>query len=402
MKKNKKKINLTLDKESDDESEKQFDKKYNNNSDDNDFLKNFKVKKASTSKKFHSEDNKTIENKLKRKNDDNNDLALEESVKNINWDNVNGKRKKLNCQYLIYTIPHINDIDLKDYFEKTVDKIGDDVEKLTVSKEPHKINNYYHIHHFIKYPKRKNLYTNTLDDLGKHGNLRIMKKGNVKRNEFNMISYVIKEGEYLDYPEDWDSKLFIEQNKIVDKKTNIIAKGIMEGKYKDRLDVANDGYEGTAMIYGKHIDEFAKIIENKKEFTKKKDIIWKELEITYQWGNEWYQIITYLNFYIKKPDNNKGRIMHLFIHGETGLGKTTRLLDPLSELLNVYRISKDNIQNITWKNSQYDLCIIDEFSGQKDIVFMNEFLGSKNMMIRVPVINIILIFREEVMIKKQK
>lgn len=152
-----------------------------------------------------------------------------------------------------------------------------------------------------------------------------------------------------------------------------IASSIMEGKYKNRLDVARDGNGGAAIIYGRHIDEFCTMIEDEIEYERTQAIQWMELKPTMQWGKEWCQIIIWLNFYVRKPENVKGKIKHLYIHGCKNLGKTTRLLDPLKERLNVYYISKDELQNLPWKNKFFDLCVLDDYEGSKSITWMNEF-----------------------------
>jgi len=97
----------------------------------------------------------------------------------------------------------------------------------------------------------------------------------------------------------------------------------------------------------------------------------------------WLKVIRWLNFMIRQPSHHIGRPRHLFVHGNTRLGKTTRLINPLKEKLHCYMITKDEVQNTPWRDD-YDLCTMDEFKGQKSIVWMNEFLGSKNMLMRVP------------------
>lgn len=282
------------------------------------------------------------------------------------------------------------EVDLEQYYNKTIKLLGDVLSHFTIGKEQHSISKLYHIHWYLRYKKRVNVYPTTYDNVfGKHGNLRIGKQGNPKKNQCQMLKYVTKQGNFMDYPDDWDSQLFIKENdKSVNVKaplkTNIIAKGVMDGKYKDRVDVANNGFPGLAMMHGNKIDEFASIYRDEKEYLRTRGIQWRPLKLTMKWGLEWYQIMVWLNFYIRNPENNKGKIKHLYIHGQCNLGKTTRLLDPLKERLNIYYISKDQLQNLPWKNDKYDLCILDDYKGEKPITWMNEFLGSRNMNIRVP------------------
>jgi hypothetical protein len=312
---------------------------------------------------------------------------LNESTKEVIWNNINGKKKKITFQHGIYTIPHIDDPNLQEYFDCIVKLLGKKLECFTISKEKHNSSDHYHIHCYLKYIKRATISPTSFDKtLGKHGNLRIVTRGNVKRNQCNILKYVTKYGNFMDYPVDWDSQVFIREmeKKKKELKTNTIALGIMEGKYKSKMDVARDGYAGAAMIYSKHIGEFINACESEREYSRKKEIVWEKLKATMEWGKEWYTIITWLNFYVRNAENNVGKIKHLYICGAKNLGKTTRLLNPLRKRLNIYDISKDKVQNLYWTNNFYDLCIMDDYDGDKPITWMNEFLGSETTNVRVP------------------
>eukprot|EP01088_Endostelium_zonatum_P000431 TRINITY_DN1069_c2_g1_i1.p1 TRINITY_DN1069_c2_g1~~TRINITY_DN1069_c2_g1_i1.p1 ORF type:complete len:234 (+),score=11.99 TRINITY_DN1069_c2_g1_i1:401-1102(+) len=128
------------------------------------------------------------------------------------------------------------------------------------------------------------------------------------------------------------------------------------------------------------LQEFFTLSKEWKDEDIKKELEWKEIEETDEWGDGWLKIIRWLNFIIRKPQNQKGRFKHLYVHGKTRLGKTTRFIEPLMKRLCCYIISKDEVQNMPWRDGAYDLCILDEFDGQKQVVWMNEFLGAKNML----------------------
>ena len=51
-------------------------------------------------------------------------------------------------------------------------------------------------------------------------------------------------------------------------------------------------------------------------------------------------------------------------------------------MLNVYLITHDEKQNMPWKNNYYDLCIIDDFNGNKDLNWLNGFTGSTTFDVR--------------------
>ena len=143
---------------------------------------------------------------------------------------------------------------LNDYYDKTVDTIGDDLEHFTIAKEKHPNSDYYHVHWYLKYTKRATVYPTTYDNkLGKHGNLKVSKRGNVKANQYGIVKYVTKDGQFRDWPADWDSQSFIKEydsegDHQRETKTDIVAQRILDGKYKNPTDVARDGFAGTAQI----------------------------------------------------------------------------------------------------------------------------------------------------------
>ena len=161
------------------------------------------------------------------------DLDEEEFVNLIDWSTIKTKKGKICFQQCIYTIPNLDDFDLVDYYNKAINKLKDKVDTFTISKEKHQTSNKYHVHYWIHFTERINCYPTTLDTLiGKHGNLRTAKRGNVKSNQFNMIKYVTKDGEYMNYPETWDSEKFLNEfdkkEYKISKRDNIASKIINE------------------------------------------------------------------------------------------------------------------------------------------------------------------------------
>ena len=165
-------------------------------------------------------------------------------------------------------------------------------------------------------------------------------------------------------------------------KRDDIATKVIEADYSESYNIAK-GEPGYFMERSTQVQNFIEYIHEAREAEKKKNSQWTLLQETKEWGMGWLKVIRWLNFMIRQPSHHIGRPRHLFVHGNTRLGKTTRLINPLKEKLHCYMITKDEVQNTPWRDD-YDLCIMDDFKGQKSIIWMNEFLGSKNMLMRVP------------------
>lgn len=117
-----------------------------------------------------------------------------------------------------------------------------------------------------------------------------------------------------------------------------------------------------------------------KEHNKPKPIcLWEPLSESIEGGSGWLYIRRWLNEFILS--NRKSKIV-LYVCGDTNLGKTLALIAPLQARLRTYSITHDDKQNMPWKNDYYDLCIIDDFDGQKTLAWLNGFTGSTSFDIR--------------------
>ena len=318
--------------------------------------------------------------------------GVSQATTKVDWSKVGGRDRKISFQQGIYTLPHLKGVSLQQWHDLTVEAMGDRLDSFTIAKERHADGEWEHIHWWLKFAKRFTCYPTTFDKVfpEKHGNLAVMKKGNVKKHQFYMLRYVTKGGEFLDWPIDWDSRAWMSENtaaKPADgcrKKTkrDDIASKIIEEDYSEPYNIAKEE-PGYFMERSKQVQDFMEYVHEAREAEKKKSTEWTTLQETKEWGMGWLKVIRWLNFMIRQPSHHIGRPRHLFVHGNTRLGKTTRLINPLKEKLHCYMITKDEVQNTPWRDD-YDLCIMDDFKGQKSIIWMNEFLGSKNMLMRVP------------------
>lgn len=64
---------------------------------------------------------------------------------------------------------------------------------------------------------------------------------------------------------------------------------------------------------------------------------------------------------------------HLYIYGETQLGKTT-FVSNLRKALKVYEVPYDEDFYDYYEDGLYDLAVLDEFKGNKKIGWLNQFL----------------------------
>jgi len=70
----------------------------------------------------------------------------------------------------------------------------------------------------------------------------------------------------------------------------------------------------------------------------------------------------------------------LYLHGPTGIGKST-FLQHLFKVLRVYLIPNEDFYD-HWEDTLYDLSVIEEFKGQKPIQWLNQWLDGAIMNVR--------------------
>jgi len=99
------------------------------------------------------------------------------------------------------------------WHDLAVEAMGDRLDSFTIARERHADGEWEHIYWWLKFTKRFTYYPTTFDKVfQKHGNLAVMKKGNAMKHQFYMLRYVIKGGEFLDWPIDWDSQAWMSEN----------------------------------------------------------------------------------------------------------------------------------------------------------------------------------------------
>ena len=155
---------------------------------------------------------------------------------------------------------------LQRWHDLTVEAMGDRLDSFTIAKERHADGEWEHIHCWLKFAKRFTCYPTTFDKVfPKHGNLAVMKKGNVKKHQFYMLRYVTKGGEFLNWPIDWDSRACMSENtpasaKLADRcrkktKRDDIATKIIEEDYSEPYNIAKEE-PGYFMERSKQVQDF--------------------------------------------------------------------------------------------------------------------------------------------------
>lgn len=99
--------------------------------------------------------------------------------------------------------------------------------------------------------------------------------------------------------------------------------------------------------------------------------VWDGIKESVEWGEGWYKMCVWANETIKKDLCNRKK--HLWVYGPSGMGKSTRFLDPLKERLRTWQILKDPVQNLPYVTGNYDLIYVDEYNHPyKHISFLQE------------------------------
>lgn len=195
-----------------------------------------------------------------------------------------------------------------------------------------------------------------------HGNYQ------VARNPRNTIQYVIKSGDYVTIPEDWDPK-----GKGPSALTLVCG---MIAERKSLQDIWQ-AHPSSALIHKRKIDEMLAEVtkwEQVRSLVSIAPLLWgpvpMELSQNVIW--DWLQTNVLHKRVPRQPQ--------LFIHGEPGIGKT-HLVGVLRQALRVYDVPVEDFYDM-YRDEDFDLAIMDEFKGWKTIQWMNSWLQGTVMCLR--------------------
>lgn len=238
------------------------------------------------------------------------------------------------------------------------------VHQAIVSEEKHEDGDP-HLHAYIVFEKAKRLSKADIFDLnGFHPNIQSVK--NMKET----VRYITKEDKE-------PAQHNISYKEILAGKSSkfaIIAQSVMDGK--SLLDI-NATDPGFVLQHKRKLEEYQVWVIMKKP---RLDLLpWQPVPVP-AFGPE-YQIATWLNTNLFRRDRPI-KSLQLYIFSPPNCGKTT-LISWLSRFCRIYYVPLLEDFYDFYDDDSYDLVIIDEFKGQKQIQFLNQFLDGQPCTVRV-------------------
>lgn len=199
---------------------------------------------------------------------------------------------------------------------------------------------------------------------GKHGNYQNC------RNAADVLDYVIKEGNYVEYKVNAMEFIAAAKAKKSTKSTIIANRIIVDKAPVDDIILE---YPGYALMHLKKIVEFDKFVSVMQEGD---DLMeWGGVSESDYWPAAAQMIARWLNKNVCKPREFKQS--QLYIWGDTNMGKT-HLINELEKYLRIYYLPTENFYD-DYRDGQYDLIVADEFKGQCRLTFLNKLLEGSTM-----------------------
>ncbi len=237
-----------------------------------------------------------------------------------------------------------------------------------VSREKHK-DGTNHLHAVLRFHKVYNSTKPTCLDFigGKHGNYKV-----IKGSMADVVRYVVKDDDIAQWGVDAKMLLAARKTKAGYGWHQVAKMGEEEGMTFEKMR-KDPTTKHMCWQHKKKIEEMLGYIALMK--AREKPFLWKQLEVSEDW-TEWDQDIGHwLNENIKNERGFKQR--QLYIHGCANVGKT-HLVETLKKMLNVFHIPRERYYD-KWYNNTFDLAVMDEYKGNKNIPFLNEFLQGSSM-----------------------
>ena len=280
-----------------------------------------------------------------------------------------GTRFRLRCKKLFLTYPQCTtdkDVvlqNIKNFFEESL-------EWVVVSRELH-ADGQPHIHCAIALKKKIDLRGSSCLDViaNKHGNYRSMLK------VVKCLEYVTKDGNFATFGIDVSAFLSKARSKKSTKST--LVAGIIQKSDGD-IDPAHDADPGFFLLNKRKIEEYASYVRMKRR--KKGLIPWSLFTFGATNSPEDNIIGAWLNKNVRSSTPRARKTKQLYIWGATNTGKTT-LVDRLAKSCNVYIMPTEDFYD-EWSNTDYDICIFDEFTACKTLQWLNQWLEGGMMHLR--------------------
>jgi hypothetical protein len=297
--------------------------------------------------------------KKKKKGERTKEVPLKKRI--VNEIKKNKKEFRLQCKKLYLTFPKENLSkeqmlsNLKEMFSEY------EIEWIVVCQEKHKDGDK-HLHCIIILKNKVRITAKKLDTLtGKRGNYQNCKVPH------KCLEYIIKDGNYIKYPESFDVKKFLKARKSKKSpKADVVAKLLIDGK---NLKEVNDLLPGFTMMNLAKIRQYISFLDSNKQEKKLKWNGWKDIVYNTEEKTimKWFEE----NILLRKGARNFSSL-NLMIIGKTQRGKTT-LMRNMEKYIKVYWVPMDE-DFYDGYSDDFDVCVFEEFKSQKRIQFMNRFI----------------------------
>jgi len=280
---------------------------------------------------------------------------------------------------LFLTYPQC-DFPLEDFVEVINLFFGDNIEKGVACQENHKDGNQHlHLALVLKNPYRTRK-VDCFDSLvcpPKHPNISGKFKGGIKK----AFQYVMKEGNYLPLPSEFNLPEFMEAaNGKKSTKALLVATEIQKGKTLDEIDDLYPDYVLQNAVKIQAYMTYYKLKKTRMAFALAQ-LTKVRVSPAEGYFSPWNRAIaSWLTLNLRQTRVH--RQTQLWIQGGHGIGKTS-LMKWLRKTfkLSVYNWPKDEKWWDGYQDGTFDLIMIDEFKAQKTITEMNAILSGDDVML---------------------
>lgn len=245
------------------------------------------------------------------------------------------------------------------------------VHQAIVGEEKHEDGNP-HLHVYLTYEKAKRISRADYFDIGNPENPEEIFHPHIEtcKNMKKCVQYCTKEDkEPAQHNIDYKAIISGKSSKFA-----VIAQQVMDGK--SMLEI-NESDPGFVLQHKRKLEEYQAWVIMKKP---RLDLLpWQPVPVP-AFGSE-YQIATWLNANIFHP-GRPNKALQLYLFSPPDCGKTT-LITWLSRFCRIYYMPLLEDFYDFYDDDSYDLVVIDEFKGQKQIQFLNQWLDGQPCTVRV-------------------
>jgi len=291
------------------------------------------------------------------------------------------KKFRLASKTFLITFPQC-DFPLEDFVKRTKDFFQEKNRKIlkaVASQEKHK-DGHLHLHLFIVIDKQISTcnpaYFDNLVVPAKHPNIVSSLRG----THTQTIQYVIKDGIYTSFPEDFDLQAHLSQNTVTEdgKKepmAKVVARAINEGATLSDLDSIYPHYVMT------HLGPLERYLEYKNRQALQQTRA-RALTETFRvrpadghYSSSNIQLATWLNSMIFNRSLSH-RPTQMWVKTPPGAGKSSLISQLEDEFgVSVYRWPLEEQWFDGYVDGAYDLIVLDEYKAQKKITQLNPILS---------------------------